>query len=121
MQYSKTKAGAKDKFSKAHEVSWTSEIYEVVKRVGPNSFLLDVPPGEIKVCPLHSLQVVKTLNAPLGERKEGPVVDKKVVRSQRMERRNISEVEAIAAVEAPARPRSERAPRVDYKKLASGT
>ena len=30
LQYSKTKAGGKDKFAKAHEVSWTSEIYEVL-------------------------------------------------------------------------------------------
>ena len=125
LQYSKTKEGGKDKFAKAHEVSWTSEIYEVIKRVGPNSFLVDVPPGEIKVWPSHSLQVVKTLNAPLGERKEGPgsrqlVVDKKVVRAQRMERRNISPEEVKEALAAPARERRERAPRVDYKKLASG-
>ena len=118
LQYSKTKAGAKDKFSKSHEVSWTPEIYEVVRPVGPNSFLIDVPPGEIKVWPLHSLQIVKKS---LGERKEGPVVDKKVVRVQRLERRNISLEENKEALEAPARPRRERAPRVDYKKLAAGT
>ena len=57
----------------------------------------------------------------LGERKDGPVVDKKVVRVQRMETRNISLEENKEALEAPARPRRERAPRVDYKKLAAGT
>ena len=94
------------------------QIYEVVRAVGPNSFLVDVPPGEIKVWPLHSLQVI---DKSLGERKEGPVVDKKVVRAQRMEGRNISDAEVKEALEAPARVRRERAPRVDYKKLASGT
>ena len=88
-----------------------------MRRVGPNSFLVDVPPGEIKVWPLHALQIVRKS---LGERKEGPVIDKKVVRAQRLESRNISVEENKEALEAPARPRRERAPRVDYKKLASG-
>jgi hypothetical protein len=49
LQYSKTKAGDKDKFKKSHENSWTTEIYTILKRTGPNSFRVDVPPGEIRV------------------------------------------------------------------------
>ena len=117
LQYSKTKMGGKDKFSKAHEVTWTPEIYEVVKRVGPNSFLVDVPRGEIKIWPLHSLQVV---DKSLELKTDGPRVVKAVVRAQRLEARNISPEEVKTALEAPARPRRERAARIDYKKLALG-
>ena len=51
----------------------------------------------------------------------GPVIDKKVVRAQRLEARNVSLDEVKEALEAPARARRERAPRVDSKKLAKGT
>ena len=47
---------------------------------------------------LHALQLVKKS---LGEQKEGPVVDKTVVRAQRLEARNISPEEVKAAQEAP--------------------
>ena len=103
-------ASNKDKFGKAHEVSWTSEIYEVVRPVGPNSFLVDVPPGEIKVWPLHSLQVFKKAHRTASP--AGPVVDKAVVRAQRMEARNISDAEVKETLEAPARSRRERAPMI---------
>jgi len=57
--YARTKAGSKDKFAKSHENLWTTEIYNVLSRVGPNSFLVEVPAGEIPVWPFHSLQVVR--------------------------------------------------------------
>ena len=117
LQYSKTKAGGKDKWAKAHENTFTTKIYTVLERAGPNSFLVDVPPGEIKVWPLHRLQIVKKA---FGGAESGPKIDKPVVRAQRMERRNISPEEVAAAQAAPARTRSERAPRVDYKKLDGG-
>ena len=98
---------------------WTTEIYDVLRRAGPNSFLVDVPHGEVPVWPLHSLQIVR--KALRSASPSGPVIDKKVVRAQRMERRNISEEEVKTALEAPVSARSERAPRVDYKKLAKGT
>ena len=97
---------------------WTTEIYDVVSRVGPNSFLVDVPAGEIPIWPLHSLQIVR--KALRSASPSGPRVDKKVVRAERLEARNISPEEVKAALAAPARPRRERAARVDYKKLASG-
>ena len=79
------------------------------------AFEIDVPPGEIRIWPLHSLQVVKKS---LGDSRSGLRVDKSIVRAQRMEARNISVEENKAALAAPARTRSERAKKVDYKKLA---
>ena len=117
--YARTKKGSGDKFAKSHEVVWTTEIYDVVRRVGPNSFLVDVPRGEVPVWPLHSLQIVR--KALRSASPSGPVIDKKVVRAQRLEARNIAPSEVKEALAAPARERRERAPRVDYKKLASGT
>ena len=111
LQYSKTKAGSKDRWAKSHENTFTTEIYTLVHRAGPNSFVVDVPPGEIKVWPLHSLQIVKKS---LGGIASGPKVEKAVVRAQRMEARNISPEEVAAAQAAPARPRSDRALKVDY-------
>ena len=112
LQLSKTKAFAKSKFSKAHEHTWTTAVYIVIAHAGPNSFLIDVPPGEIKVWPLHSLQIVKKS---LDNGVSGPKINKAVVSAQRIEARNISPEEVAAAQAAPARPRSERAPKVDYK------
>ena len=97
---------------------WTTEIYSVVDRAGPNSFIVDVGPGEVPVWPLHALQIVRKA---LRDATAGPVIDKKVVRAQKLEARNISLDEVKEALEAPTRSRRERAPRVDYKKLASGT
>ena len=118
--YARTKAGSKDKFAKSHENMWTTEIYSVVDRAGPNSFIVDVRRGEVPVWPLHSLQIVRKALRSASPHSEGGVVDKKVVRAQRLEARNISLDEVKEALAAPARERRERAPRVDYKKLASG-
>ena len=116
--YARTKKGSGDKFAKSHEVVCTNGIYDVVRRVGPNSFLVDVSRGEVPVWPLHSLQIVR--KALRSASPSGPVIDKKVVRAQRLEARNIAPSEVKEALAAPARERRERAPRVDYKKLASG-
>lgn len=116
--YSRTKAGSKDKFAKSHENPWTTEIYNVISRAGPNSFLVEVPAGEIPVWPFHSLQVVRKA---LRSTEKGEKVDKKVVRAQRMESRNISAEEVKEAQKAPARARSARAKKVDYRALAGLT
>ena len=58
------------------------------------------------------LQVVeKSFGGPASPPTAGPRVDKKVVRAQRMEARNISDAEVKEALAAPARERRERAPR----------
>ena len=97
---------------------WTTEIYDVVARAGPNSFIVDVGRGEVPVWPLHSLQIVR--KALRSASPEGVRVDKAVVRAERLESRNISPEEVKTALEAPARPRRELADRIDYKKLSYG-
>ena len=101
--YARTKAGSKDKFAKSHENMWTTEIYSVSDRAGPNSFIVDVGRGEVPVWPLHSLQIVR--KALRSASPSGPVIDKKVVRAQRLEARNISLDEVKEALAAPARER----------------
>ena len=64
---------------KKNDAVWSSQIYSLIGRAGPNSFLVDVPPGENKVWPLHSLQVVRgRVNSP----KEGERVNLKVARAK---------------------------------------
>jgi hypothetical protein len=108
------------KYVKGQEATYTPELYSVIERVGPNTFRVDVPAGEVSVWPVHSLQVVRKA---LGQKKaltpSTTKVNKKVVAAQRKEARNISEEEQKAALAAPARPRRERAARVDYKALAT--
>ena len=95
-------------FGKAHEQAWTSEIYPVIARAGPNSFLVDVPKAEPRVWPVHDLRAVPTgtVSAPAA----GEKVNKKVVAAQRAEYQARSGPEqraALAAVEdspAPAGP-----------------
>jgi hypothetical protein len=105
------------KFVKGQEATWTPETFPVIERAGANTFRIDVPAGENPIWPVHSLQIVtKTL----GAKKAGPKVDKAVVAAQRKEALNLSPAENAAALAAPARPRSERAKKIDYAKLAKG-
>ena len=91
----------------------------MLERVGPNSFRVDVPAGEIKIWPHYALQVVH--GEPARAEEKGPTVDKKVVRAQRMEARNVSPEEVKEALAAPAQPRSMRAKKIDYRALAGLT
>ena len=117
---SRTKEGTRDKHAKSQRRVWTAELYTVLDRNGPNSFIVDVPAGEVRIWPFYALKIVKTaLNA--REKPAGPKVDVKVERAKKMEARNISEDEQAAALAAPARPRRERAARVDYAKLAGSS
>ena len=110
----KTREGGKgDKFSKGETSVWSRETYLVLKRSGVNSFLINVPPGEVKIWPAHSLRAA----APPEEIKARPPtpspselspppsskLDIKVVRAKRLESRNISEEEQAEALAAPAR------------------
>jgi len=54
----KTKEGGKDKYAKSHRANWSVDTYMVIARNGPNSFLIDVPPKEIKIWPAHSLLIL---------------------------------------------------------------
>ena len=107
------------KFIKGQEATWSPETYPVVERAGVNTFRIDVPAGENAIWGAHELQVVrKALGQPQAA---GPKINKAVVAAQRKEALNISPAEQAAALAAPARPRSQRAARVDYAKLARGS
>ena len=99
--------------------TWTSDTYLVSARNGPNSWVVDVAPGEVAIWPSYALRVAEPAQAH-RERKTGQRVDLVVEGQKRLEARNISEAEQAAALAAPARPRRERAERVDYSALASG-
>ena len=99
--------------------TWSESSYLVSGRAGVNSWFVDTPANEIKLWPSYALRVV-------GDEEE-VVVKKKDKRvnlvaagRQRLQTLEISEEEQAAAIAAPANPRGQRAPRVDYKKLAAG-
>jgi hypothetical protein len=119
---SRTKAGILDGHAKSQRAVWTSEAYTVLSRNGPNSFVVDVPPGEVRIFPHYNLQVEPVTTVPLPRSREhrqgGPKVNIRVERAKRRENHNISEKEQKIALTAPARPRSQRVARVDYKALA---
>jgi hypothetical protein len=117
-----TKDGIKDRFAKSQRAVWTPELYTVLERNGPNSWLIDVPAGEVKIWPSYAMRVVEVdrVKSASGEKK-GSKIDIAVERAKRLEARNISEEEQAAALAAPARPRSERAVRRDYAAMARGS
>lgn len=112
---SKTRDG-RSAFAKGSDANWTSTVYTVKARVGPNSFLVAdaLPP----TWPLWALQPVSTETPSAAP--AGPKIDRRVVAAQAAEYRNISGPEQAAALAAPARAKRERAPRVDYAALARG-
>ena len=104
----RTKAGSKDKFAKSHLATWSPDVYTVLARQGVNSYLVDVPAGEIAIWPAHALQRVGNHVVPLRVAQPEQLVDVPVVRAKRMEAHNISEVEQAAALAGPAREKRER-------------
>lgn len=114
-----TKAGQQDGFAKSQRAVWTPELYTVLERNGPNSWVVDVPPGSVKIYPSWALKVVDVGMLQRSMRK-GQKVDVAVERAKRMEARNISPAENAAALAAPAQPRRERAKKVDYAAMAKG-
>ena len=115
-----TKAGIKSGKAKSQRAVW-SKAFTVLSRNGPNSFVVDVPRGEVKIFPHYNLQVEPETTVPVQRgHKGGPKVNIRVERAKRLENRNISEEEQVAALAAPAKPRSERASRVDYNILNGG-
>ena len=89
-------------FDKGQLATWSQDSYLVLDRNGVNSFVVGVPPGEVKIWPLHSLLVVDTREVATGRTRGGPKVNILVERAKRLELRNISEEEAEAALTAPA-------------------
>ena len=89
-------------FDKGQLTTWSSAGYLVLDRNGVNSFLVDVPAGEVEIWPLHSLLVVDPKEVVTTRTRGGPKVDIVVARAKRLELRNIDEDEQAAALAAPA-------------------
>lgn len=100
-----TKAGIKSGKAKSQRAVW-SKAFTVLSRNGPNSFVVDVPRGEVKIFPHYNLQVEPETTVSLPS-KGGPKVNIRVERAKRLENRNISEEEQVAALAAPAREKRE--------------
>jgi hypothetical protein len=96
---SKMKGGSS--FDKGQLATWSSASYLVLDRNGVNSFIVDVPPGEVKVWPAHSLLVADPKES-VTLTKSGLKVDIAVARAKRLEARNLSLEENAAALAAPA-------------------
>ena len=63
LEMSKTKKGEMGKISnKGQQDIWTRDVYKVLKKVGVNSYIVDVPPGEIKLWQGYDLQAVEKPN-----------------------------------------------------------
>jgi hypothetical protein len=104
-----------DRFAKSHNSNWTTDVYDVIERNGVNSWLIDVPSGEVKIYPSYALQIVDESRLK-QKTKPSDKVNVKVERFKRLMARDISEEEQQKNLEAPLRPKSERAKRVDYRK-----
>ena len=52
---SRTREVVRDRHAKSQGRVWTSDVYTVLERAGPNSFTIDVPAGEVRVWPHSSL------------------------------------------------------------------
>ena len=109
-----TKAGIKSGKAKSQRAVW-SKAFTVLSRNGPNSFVVDVPRGEVRIFPHYALQVEPSTTVPV-QSKGGPKVNIRVERAKDREYRNRSEESQKIALAAPAR--AKRAVRVDYKALA---
>jgi hypothetical protein len=96
---SKMKGGSS--FDKTQLATWSSSSYLVLDRNGVNSFIVDVPAGEVKIWPAHSLLVASPNESP-ALTKSGPKVDILVARAKRLEARNLSLEENADALAAPA-------------------
>ena len=49
---------------------WTQQTYEVLERVGANSFRIDTPPGKPAIWAAHSIQVVPDATKPTLKKKK---------------------------------------------------
>jgi hypothetical protein len=131
---SKTKSGIQDKFAKSHRNTWTRESYYILGANGVNSYVIDVPHGEVSIWPIHSLQILSNEDSDkessvevdaefadmlkTSKPKENKRVNVPAARAARLEERNISSDEQLANLAAVSDKR--RSARVNYKALATG-
>ena len=105
------------KYKKSEEHTFTNKVYKIIRRYGPNSFLVDVP-GKIKVWPFYTMLIVKETQHTIHKKKlkeKSKKVSRHVVSQIRQLNREISEAERVANIVAV---RGKRTKRIDYRKLA---
>ena len=110
----------RDAYKKSEEHTFTSKVYTIKRRYGPNSFLVDVPGSKVDVWPVYTLQFVKDVeHFPTKKKGKKPrKIDRKQVSRMRQLDREISKDEREANVAAVRGKR--RAKKIDYAKLARG-
>jgi len=85
---SRTNAGAKAAIkTKSNDQSFTSQIYQIVARNGPNSYQVNTTGLDPRVWPYHALQVVK---GPVVAQPVAKKVNRAVVSAKRQEAQSIS-------------------------------
>ncbi len=114
---SKMKGGSS--FDKGQLATWSSASYLVLDRNGVNSFVVDVPAGEVAIWPVHSLLVADPKEV-ITQAKSGQKVDIAVARAKRLELRNVNEEEQEAALTAPASKKRISKPTVKAAAAAAG-
>ena len=107
--------------TKLNDQTFTSKVYQILARAGPNSYEVNTKGNDAKIWPYHALQVVDmATNVPQPVAKK---VNKKVVSAKRLEAMNISEAEQKKNVVA-ARTRASKVvtrsskKAVDYRELS---
>ena len=112
----RTREGNKASWAKkANDANFTRKVYTIISRVGANSYLVDVPAGEVSVWPHSQLRKAVGVSDFLNEKneksekseKQNSKVDRKIVQAKRQEARNISDIEQFEALLSPARPKRE--------------
>jgi hypothetical protein len=100
---------------------FSSKVYQILARAGPNSYEVNTEGNDAKIWPYHALQVVDmATNVPQPVAKK---VDKKVVSAKRLEAMNISEAEQKSNI-VPSRTRASKVvtrsskKAVDYRELS---
>ena len=106
----KTKEGIEDGHAKSQRSTWTSKAFTVLSRNGPNSFIIDAPPGEVRVFPHYALQIEPATSVAPQRAVGGPKVVIRVERAKNRESLNRSEESQVAALAAPAKAKRESVP-----------
>jgi hypothetical protein len=107
--------------TKLNDQTFTSKVYQILARAGPNSYEVNTTGNDAKIWPYHALQVVNmatTVPQPVAKK-----VNKKVVSAKRLEALNISEAEQKANMVSTRTRSSKVSTRsskkaVDYRELA---
>ena len=119
----RTSEGAKARKmgTKLNDQTFSSKVYQILARAGPNSYEVNTTGLDAKIWPYHALQVVDmATNVPQPVAKK---VNKKVVSANRLEAMNISEAEQKANIVSTRTRASKVSTRsskkaVDYRELA---